>query len=557
VYLATENPVLCYNLLFLSTFVLSGLGMYLFVRELTGHAAAAFVAGLVFAFVPYRLSQSSHLQVLSAQWMPFALYGFRRYFDTGRWPPLAGAALALLAQNLSCGYYLLYFSPFAAAYVIWEISRRGLWANRRVWMQLSAAAIAVAVLAAPFLLPYARIRDDLQAERSSVEVSRFSADVYSYATAYAGQRVWGRVMRAFPKLEGDLFPGLVPVVLALIGIVARRGQAGRKSPPYADTAPSRIPHWLPVGFAAVAVAHGIAAAITIVLRRVSIDTGLFVLRISNITQLLIRAAVAAGLLLVVSPSARVRMRSFIYDRGFFVLALVAAAWLSLGPAPQALGRPLEIAAPYRLLFDHVPGFEGLRVPARFAMITMLMLAILAGYGAAAVGRTGRGRLALAVLGAAFLIEATHVPFLVNGMTPLRGFETPEARVYRPARAPVIYREVARQAPSGVLVELPLGSPDYDLRAMYYSIAHWRPLVNGYSGFYPAHYDRLRFALSELPRHPGVSWQALQASGATHVIVHESAYLGAEGANTTTALLQLGAVELFREGPDALLALPPE
>ena len=42
---------------------------------------AAFVAGLLFAFAPYRLPQSSHVQVLSSQWMPFALYGIRRYFD--------------------------------------------------------------------------------------------------------------------------------------------------------------------------------------------------------------------------------------------------------------------------------------------------------------------------------------------------------------------------------------------------------------------------------------------------------------------------------------------
>ena len=78
----TGNPILCYNLLFLSTFVLSGLGAYLFVRELTGNPRAAFVAGLLFAFAPYRLPQSSHLQVLSSQWMPFALYGFRRFFDS-------------------------------------------------------------------------------------------------------------------------------------------------------------------------------------------------------------------------------------------------------------------------------------------------------------------------------------------------------------------------------------------------------------------------------------------------------------------------------------------
>ena len=56
VYAISGNPILAYNLLFLSTFVLSGLGMYLLVRELTGNAPAGFVAGLLFAFAPYRLA---------------------------------------------------------------------------------------------------------------------------------------------------------------------------------------------------------------------------------------------------------------------------------------------------------------------------------------------------------------------------------------------------------------------------------------------------------------------------------------------------------------------
>jgi hypothetical protein len=130
IYVLTGNPILGYNLLFLSTFVLSGLGMYLFLREVTGNAIAAFVGGLLFAFAPYRIPQSSHLQVLSSQWMPFAFYGLRRYFDTARRRALAGAAAAVIAENLSCGYYLLYFPPFVAAYVVWEMWRGDRWRDR-------------------------------------------------------------------------------------------------------------------------------------------------------------------------------------------------------------------------------------------------------------------------------------------------------------------------------------------------------------------------------------------------------------------------------------------
>ncbi len=549
VYVVTGNPILCYNLLFLSTFVLSGLGMYLLVRELTGNRTAGFVAGLVFAFAPYRLPQSSHLHVLSSQWMPFVVYGLTRYFSSRRLLPLGGAALALVLQNLSSGYYLLYFAPFAAAFVLWEIWRRSLWRDLRMWRELSGAGLLVAAMTAPFLLPYAALREQGLAMRSVAEVSRFSSDVYSYATAFSGQRVWGDLLRAFPKPEGELFPGLVPLLLALIGIAAA-GALGRGVP-----LATRFPRWVVWILAAATIGHGVAAALVLALRRITFDAGWFVLRMSNINQLLLRAGVALALLLVVSPPARMKFQAFMRERGVFVLGLGAALWLSLGPSPQALGRPIEIAAPYRLLYEYVPGFEGLRVPARFAMIVAFMLAVLAGYGAQAATRYRAGRVALFLAGGMFFLEATHIPFTVNSMTPLRGFTTPEARLYHPARAPAVYREMARQPPDSVVVELPLGQPDYDLRAMYYSTVHWRPVLNGYSGFFPAHYGQLTAAFSEMGRHPEVSLQALGASGATHAIVHEGAYLDTEGADTSALLQRAGAVEIFREGTDVLLLLP--
>jgi hypothetical protein len=141
------------------------------------------------------------------------------------------------------------------------------------------------------------------------------------------------------------------------------------------------------------------------------------------------------------------------------------------------------------------------------------------------------------------------------MAPVRDLVAPEARVYPPREAPAVYREMARQPENSVLVELPFGQADYDLRAVYYSTIHWRPIVNGYSGFFPPHYGLLVTALSEIPRHPDVSLEALRASGATHAIVHEAAYQGAEGAATSAVLLNGGAVEIFRQGSDVLLRLP--
>jgi len=553
VWLISGNPILCYNLLFLSSIVLAGLGMYLLVRELTGNTLAAFIAGLLFAFAPYRLPQSGHLQVLTSQWMPFVLYGLLRYFHTRRLRPLVGATLALVAQNLSSGYYLLFFMPFAVAFALWQVARLGLWRNRRIWLELSGAAAAVAAMTAPFLLPYAALRGQGFAERSLNEVFRFSADVYSYGTASGEQQLWGMLMQAFPKPEGELFPGFVAVLLAIIGIVVvdRRRPEGLRLP----QATGVMTRWLAWLFAATAIVHGVAAVATVLVRRISFDTGLFVVRMSNVNQLLLRAAVAFALLLLVSPTARARSRVFLRERGYFVAVLLGAMWLSLGPIPQSLGRPVEIVAPYRLLLEHVPGFDGVRVPARFAMIVALALAALAGYGAAWVSRARLGRAILFVAAVIAVLEGTRLPFIVNGAYALRDFNTPEARLFRPARAPAVYREFAAQPSDAVLIELPLGPPDFDLRAMFYSVVHWRPLVNGYSGFYPPHYGRLITALSEIPRHADVSIEALRSTGATHLILHQAAYRDGEGEATAQVLAAAGATELFRDGSDLLFLLP--
>ena len=62
----TNSPLLAYNAAFLLSYVLCGLGAYLLGFVLTRRHDAAFVAAVAFAFAPYRLSHTQHLQLLSS-----------------------------------------------------------------------------------------------------------------------------------------------------------------------------------------------------------------------------------------------------------------------------------------------------------------------------------------------------------------------------------------------------------------------------------------------------------------------------------------------------------
>jgi hypothetical protein len=560
VYALTGNVILCYNLLFISTFVLSGAGTYLLVRHLTGSPRAAFVAGLIYAFVPYRMTQAPHLQVMSSQWMPFALYGLRRYFDTRRVRPLAGAGLALLAQNLSCGYYLLYFSPFVAAYVLYELADRRELGDWRRWAALTLAGLAVVALTLPFLRPYLALRDLGHEARSQAEVRAYSADVYSYATTHELQRVWGGVIAAFPKPEGELFPGFLPVVLALVGLAAHarhvwmtsRDVTRRESAPPVSllrhgvvvTLAVLALSWLTAAFLILAGAGGFyeIAGVQVIMR--------------NLWCTLQSAALAAGLLLLLSPSARRIARGHPGSAVAFYAGMIAlAALLSFGPFILVAGRRVA-EGPYQFLYEYVPGFDGVRVPARFAMIVMLGLAVLAGFGARALERRWRhGTAVVVVLGLLFLVEAFAAPIQTNAGWREEGLRAAPPRVHVGRRVPGVYRYLARQPRGQVVAEFPFGWIGYEILYVYYSTQHWQRLVNGYSGGLPDGYLRRLAVLMEPLADPEAAWAALLEAGVTHAVVHEDAWLdGRTGAAVSGWLEASGASLVAQFGPDRVYAL---
>jgi len=550
---ATGNIVLCYNVLYLATIVLSGLGMYLLVRELTGRPLAAFVAGLAFAFAPYRISQGSHLQELSSQWMPFVLYGFRRYFVTGRTRALVGASTAFIVQNLSCGYYLLFFSPFVAAYCLYEMADRRLLRNARVWMSLVAAAAVVALVAWPFVSPYMKVRRQAKVGvRSVQEVAQFSADVYAFGTA-PNLGIEGTLISAFPKGEGEGFAGFAILALAGTAVVWGIGRA-RAS---AQTTPAPV-LWRKI----VSRTLGLALALDLAIVLVVLLFGSLPIAVGgapyhDAAPLLVAAIVLGGLLFAVSPRARRFVRGEAGSTfGFYATATVVASLFALGPRIMSLGRSVG-TGPYFWLYRYVPGFDGVRVPSRYLMLVACFLAVLSGLGAASLlARVSRraGIALLALASVLILTESWVVPMPSNVRLVARGYELTTRELYDGQGMGPLYQYV-RDAPGQVvLIEFPFGDPAYEIMATYYAGYHRRPLVNGYSGFFPESYLRRATFLDHIPFDLETAYKAVQSSGATHALVHEAAFENGRGHEMTDWLLANGAHIVATYGTDKLLQL---
>lgn len=477
VYALWPNLILCYNLLFLSTFALSGLGLFLLARAYVGDWRVAFLAGLLFAFTPYRINQGSHLQVMSSQWMPFALYGFHRFIATRRPLALAGGTTALIAQNLSCGYFLLYFSLFVPPFVLFEITRARRWRDWRVWLGLAAAAGVVAACTVPFMTPYLALRDLHGTRRQMGEIAFFSADAWTWLAADPQLTFWGPRLVLHGQPEGNLFPGLLPVLLAGVGLVFGARRAWRQ-----------------------------------------------------VTPLL-----------------------------FAVAATLAAVYLSMGPEPSAGGTPIGGPSLYNWLLAVVPGFDGLRVPARFAMVAVLFLSLAAAWGARDVLRarpawSGPVAFALATI---WLAEAWCAPLPVNGLmnSDVPWVQAPTSRVSPGTRPPALPRALDRLPDDAVLIELPFGVVAWELRYVYYSTLHWRRLVNGFSGYAPMSYRERVELLRDPYADPEGAWQALLGSGATHVVVHGQAYHTWQPPAPDDWLLHQGARLMQTIASDRLYEVP--
>ena len=154
---------------------------------------------------------------------------------------------------------------------------------------------------------------------------------------------------------------------------------------------------------------------------------------------------------------------------FYVCAAAMMTALTLGPAASDSGIAGWLK-PYQWLMV-LPGFDGVRVPARFGMLVALCLAVACG---AILPVLLPAKRSLRALVAALVVAG----LLTDGaIEPLSG-SAPPGRVELP------------NVPAGAVLELPPDNNAVNVGAMFRSIHHRLPLINGYSGYVPTHYSVL-------------------------------------------------------------------
>ncbi len=218
VFALTGNAVYTYWCLWLSAFVLNGLAMQALAFRVTKDAAAAFAAGLVYAFAFFRMQRAhGHIQMLWTWALPLMLlaaHGWVARPSTSRTVIVTGL---VVLQALSGWYLAVDVALLLLVAAPCLLPGRTVTA-RHAWLALGAALVVV-----PTLLWFAGAYTHLPGN-TLAEVQGNSADVASYLTppanTWPGRWLGSRGLLQ-PRLiwgEQTLYLGAVGLGLAIAGI---------------------------------------------------------------------------------------------------------------------------------------------------------------------------------------------------------------------------------------------------------------------------------------------------------------------------------------------------
>ena len=165
---------------------------------------------------------------------------------------------------------------------------------------------------------------------------------------------------------------------------------------------------------------------------------------------------------------------------------------------------------YETLYHLLPPLQAVRAVSRFGYLGTMAIGFLAAFGLVELRKRFTIAQRPAAAGALLVILALEPMVAPVRFTPFSGVST-------------IYESLASE-PDAVVVELPMpggfgwfGNAHY----MINSTQHWRPMLNGYSGFAPASFNEHVRALATFPDRAALA--ALAQIGVTHIFVQSDGY----------------------------------
>ena len=481
-------------------FALSGYGAFRLARTLTNSNGAAWVAGVVFAFIPYRFNLMAQLVYLFSMWIPLLFEAFILFVRARTRKRAAWLGFTFFMTGLTTiSWLLLAIVPL----VVWGailLTRHVLWRDRNFWRR-SAAALGVASLAlTPFLVPYYIVSRLYGFKRRIDDVQAHSAHPINWLVAEGRNRLWHGFGAQFPDAaKFQMFPGLLAPLLVLGELLLSGSDHQTRTTKTAAPAVKvlRVLDATIIFFLAlaiVAVGYDRAPDFYRLFEIITSELALSLLSVAVI----VRLCIAYPRFLRRDSSNLIEtIRSERRTDAFWLGVILAVVGFM-----YSIGWNFFF---YRILYDFMPGFKSMRAPMRGAVFAYLGIALLAGLGSIRISRLVSQRLprslVYAVLCGLLLVEFNPVPLYF-----IRGDIFPDRVTLRLKSTPM----------RGGIAYLPAGV-DYNTRYMLRAADHEKPLITATSGFDPPYVDQIQ----TMTRAGAISQQlmtVLEAIPASYLVV---------------------------------------
>ena len=453
-------------------FATCGYGAFRLARTLTGSTGAGWIAGIIFAFVPFRFGMMSHLPYLFSAWIPLlfeALVLFARERSRGR---AVWLGVAFFMTGLTTITWLtLSIVPFAVSAAI-LLTRYRLWRDWPFWRRGAVALGLASAALLPFLLPYSAAAKLYDFQRSVDEVKGESARAFHWLSADNRNRFWRGLGDHLPQGgRFRLFPGLLPILLSGVAWFLAVCRVAPKTKGDDLTESPMRTRWIWALDALAILALIIAVPVIGTARNGTLHT-IYTHVTSERALALLLLAVIARFCLAYPQVLRVHnanlidtLRSERRSDAFWIgLALTVIGFC------YSLGWNFFF---YRILYDVLPFFRSMRVAVRGSMFAYLGLAILSGLGAKCLAEMLRAKIPRLRPALVFAVLATLLLFELNAsrLRFTRGDVDPDAVTLR-------LKETSMRG--GVVVLPANGGVNH--RHLLRAADHKKPMIVGTSGF---------------------------------------------------------------------------
>ena len=200
------RPLTIHGIATLLGFAFCGYGTFRLTRTLTGSIGAAWIAGIVFAFIPFRFGQLPHLNYLFAGWIPILLEALVLFVRERSRKHAVWLGVAFLMNGLSCvHWFVLTLIPLGLSFLILVV-RSNAWRDGALWRRGFVALGLASLALVPFLIPYARAAQLYGFVRNPQEILFYSARPIDWLVGEYRSKVWGKLNMSFRGAEKALFP---------------------------------------------------------------------------------------------------------------------------------------------------------------------------------------------------------------------------------------------------------------------------------------------------------------------------------------------------------------